>query len=146
MARQHPNMTARHRSLTAAERAVLQSPVFAHVAIVLPDGTPHVSAMWLDLDGDEVLLNTAEGRSKANSLAVGSPVAISTGPADNPYRNLTIKGRVSRILNEEEGAGAGINRLAKKYIGQDVYPFRTEGERRVQYQVQVEAVSGWGSD
>jgi hypothetical protein len=92
------------------------------------------------------MINTAEGRTKAQVLQVGSPVSISATHPDNPYRNVTVRGRVVKVISEEEGAGAGINRLAKKYTGADEYPFRTGGERRVQYVVRPERVSGWGTD
>lgn len=146
MTRQHPNMTAAHRQLTAEERQMLEQRVFAHVGIVLPDGTPHVSAMWVDLDGEDIMLNTAEGRTKANVLRLGSPVAVSVLDSENPYRNLCLRGRVVDVILEEQGAHAGINRLAKKYLGVDEYPAHTPGERRVQYLVRPEIVSGWGKD
>ena len=112
----------------------------------MPDGSPHVSAMWVDLDGDHIILNTAEGRTKANVLRVGSPVALSALDPENPYRNVSVRGRVAQVIAEEQGAGAGINRLAKKYLGVDEYPFRVPGERRVQFRVRPEGVSGWGKD
>ena len=146
MPNQHPNMTTLHRGLTGTERRVFQAPVFAHVGVVLPDGTPHVSAVWIDVEGDDLLINTAEGRTKANVLRVGSPVSISATDPDNPYRNITVRGRVTKVISEEEGAGAGINRLSKKYTGNDEYQARTTGERRVQYLVRPERVSGWGKD
>jgi PPOX class probable F420-dependent enzyme len=146
MALQHPYMTVAHRKLTERERQVLEKPVFVHVGIVLPDGKPHVSAMWVDLDGDDIILNTAEGRTKANVLRVGSPVALSALDPENPYRNISVRGRVLEIIPEERGAGAGINRIAQKYLQVDEYPYRVPGERRVQFRVRPEVVSGWGKD
>jgi hypothetical protein len=73
MALQHPNMTVAHRQLTAKERQILEKQVLVHVGIVLPDGTPHVSAMWVGLDGEDIILNTAEGRTKPTSCASGAP-------------------------------------------------------------------------
>lgn len=146
MALQHPDMTVAHRKLTEKERQILEKPVFVHVGIVLPDGTPHVSAMWVDLDGDDIILNTAEGRTKAKVLHVGSPVALSTQDPENPYRNVNVRGQVVQVISEEEGAGAGINHMAKKYLGVEEYQFRAPGERRVQYRVRAEVVSGWGND
>ena len=146
MALQHPNMTVAHRKLTAKERQVFEKPVFVHVGIALPDGTPHVSAMWVDLDGEDIILNTAEGRTKANVLRVGSPVALSALDPENAYRNLNVRGRVVQVVTEEQGAGAGINRLAKKYLGVEEYPYRAPGERRVEFRVRAEVISGWGKD
>lgn len=146
MALQHPDMTIAHRKLAAKERQILEKPVFVHVGIVLPDGTPHVSAMWADLDGEDIILNTAEGRTKANVLHVGSPVALSTLDPENPYRNVNIRGQVVQVIAEEDGAGEGINRMAKKYLGEEEYAFRAPGERRVQFRVRPNVVSGWGKD
>jgi PPOX class probable F420-dependent enzyme len=139
-------MTVAHRKLTAKERQVLEKPVFVHVGIALLDGTPHVSAMWVDLDGEDIILNTAEGRTKADVLRVGSPVALSALDPENPYRNVNVRGRVVQVIAEEQGAAAGINRLAKKYLGVEEYPYRAPGERRVQFRVRAEVVSGWGKD
>jgi PPOX class probable F420-dependent enzyme len=146
MAVQHPNMAVAHRQLSARERQMLEKPVLVHVGIVLSDGTPHVSAMWVDLDGEDIILNTAEGRTKANVLRLGSPVALSVLDPENPYRNLGLRGRVVEVISEEQGAGAGINRLAKKYLGVEEYPYRAAGERRVQFRLRPEVVSGWGKD
>ena len=146
MALQHPYMTVAHRKLTEKERQVLEKPVFVHVGVALPDGSPHVSAMWVDLDGDHIILNTAEGRTKANVLRVGSPVALSALDPENSYRNINVRGRVAEVISEEQGAGAGINRLAMKYLGVEEYPYRVPGERRVQFRVRAEVVSGWGKD
>src|SRR5215475_8798697 len=73
MALQHPNMTVAHRQLTAKERQILEKQVLVHIGIVLPDGTPHVSAMWVDLDGEDIILNTAEGRTKGQRPAPREP-------------------------------------------------------------------------
>ena len=106
MALQNPNMTVAHRQLTAKEREILEKQVLVHVGIVLPDGTPHVSAMWVDLDDEDIILNTAEGRTKANVLRLGSPVALSVLDPENPYRNLGLRGRVVQVISEEQGAPA----------------------------------------
>ena len=60
--------------------------------------------------------------------------------------DLGLRGRVVEVISEERGAGAGINRLAKKYLGVEEYPYRAPGERRVQFRVRPEVVSGWGKD
>ena len=83
---------------------------------------------------------------KANVLRLGSPVALSVLDPENPYRNLALRGRVAEVISEERGAAVGINRLAKKYLGVDEYPYRAPGERRVQFRVRPEVVSGWGKD
>ena len=146
MALQHPNMTVAHRQLTAKERQILEKPVLVHVGIVLPDGTPHVSAMWVDLDGEDIILNTAEGRTKANVLRLGSPVALSVLDPENPYRNLGLRGRVVEVIVKNGVPAWGSTALPRSISRVEEYPYRTLGERRVQFRVRPEVVSGWGKD
>ena len=72
MALQHPNMTVAHRQLTAKERQILEQQVLVHVGIVLPDGTPHVSAMWVDLDGEISFSTQRRGGPRPTSCASGA--------------------------------------------------------------------------
>lgn len=97
---------------------LLLEPVFVTVGTVLPDGQPHLSVVWCDYDGQHVLVNTARGRRKEKNL-LNRPVAtvLAVDPK-NPYRYLEIRGTVEMT---EEGALAHINKLAKKYAGQDQY-------------------------
>jgi len=113
---------------------------FAHIALVAPDGTPRVTPVWIDYLNGKVLMNTAKGRVKANQLKPGSPVAISITDPDNPYRYVQIRGKVTGMT--EEGASAHIDKMAKKYLGQDKYPFAKPGEVRVLYEIDPASVSG----
>src|SRR3954452_20411148 len=102
---------------------------FAHVATLNPDGSPQVTPVWVDFDGTHVLINTAKGRVKAKNLAREPRVAISIADPENPYRYLGIQGRVVEMT--ETGGDAHIDKMAKKYMGKDSYPFRTPTEVRV---------------
>ena len=102
---------------------------FAHVATLNADGSPQVTPVWVDFDGTHVLFNTAKGRVKAKNLAREPRVALSIADPDNPYRYLGIQGRVVEMT--ETGGDAHIDKMAKKYLGKDSYPFRTPGEVRV---------------
>ena len=113
---------------------------FAHIALTAPDGTPRVTPVWIDYVNGKVLVNTAKGRVKANYLNVGSPVAISITDPDNDYRYVQIRGNVTRMT--EEGAAAHIDKMAKKYLGKDKYPFSKPGEVRVLYEIEPTRVSG----
>ena len=113
MALQHPIMTVAHGQLSAKERQILEKQVLVHIGIVLPDGTPHVSAMWVDLDGEDIILNAAEGRTKANVLRLGSPVALSVLDPENPYRNRGLRGRVVEVISEEQGPAQGLTALPR---------------------------------
>ena len=102
---------------------------FANVATLNPDGSPQVTPVWVDFDGTHVLINTAKGRVKAKNLAREPRVAISLVDPDNAYRYLGIQGRVVEMT--EQGGDAHIDKMAKKYLGKDSYPFRAPGEVRL---------------
>ena len=119
-----------------------QKKAFANLATLMPDGSPQVTPVWFDYANGVIRVNTAKGRVKARNLKVGSPVALAIMDPDQPYRYLQIRGRVSRVA--EEGAGAHIDSLAKKYLGKDKYPFGQPGEVRVMYEIEPKPASGMG--
>jgi PPOX class probable F420-dependent enzyme len=102
---------------------------FAAVATLMPDGSPQVSIVWIDSDGKHVIFNTAEGRAKAKNLRRDPRVAVTVINSENPYEQVMIRGRVVEMTHE--GADAHIDRLAKKYLGVDKYPYRGPEEQRV---------------
>src|SRR5256885_12612794 len=106
---------------------------FANLATVMPDGSPQVTPVWFDYDGQKIRINTAKGRVKARNMKQGSPVALSIMDPDNPYRHVQVRGQVERVT--EAGADAHIDALAKKYLDQDKYPYRQPGEVRVIYEI-----------
>jgi PPOX class probable F420-dependent enzyme len=114
----------------------------ANVGTVMPDGSPQVTPMWFDYDGKLILVNSAKGRVKDRNMRRNPAVAVSIVDPDNAYRYVTVRGRVVEIT--EEGADAHIDRLAKKYLGQDRYPYRRQGEVRVTYKIAPQRVSGMG--
>jgi PPOX class probable F420-dependent enzyme len=113
-------------------------PAFANLATLNADGSPQVTPVWVDFDGTHVLVNTARGRVKAKNLAREPRVALSIADPENPYRYLGIKGRVVDMA--ETGADAHIDKMAKKYLGKDTYPFRAPGEVRVIARIAPERV------
>jgi PPOX class probable F420-dependent enzyme len=117
-----------------------EKKAFAHLATRMPDGSPQVTPVWIDYRDGHVLVNTAKGRVKARNMDVGTAVALSIADPDNPYRYVQIRGVVSGI--RDEGADAHIDFLAKKYLGQDHYPFARPGEERVIYEIEPRAVQG----
>lgn len=121
-------------------KEIIDTPVFAHVATVGRDGHPQNTVMWIGRDGDRLLLNTAEGRTKWRNIEADPRVGISVSPIDEPYLNLSIKGRVieMRTVDGDEV----IDRLAKKYLGVKEYPYRSAGEVRVTMVVEVQSVAG----
>ena len=117
---------------------LLGAPHFAHVCTVNADGSPQTSPVWLNREGDAILINSAEGRRKVENMRRDSRVAISIIDAQNPYRYIELRGRVTELTHE--GADAHIDRLAKDYLGADEYPYRSPSEQRVLARIQIEHV------
>jgi PPOX class probable F420-dependent enzyme len=112
---------------------------FAHLATIMANGRPQVTPVWIDFDGTDVLVNSATGRVKDKNLRRDKRVALSILDPDNPYRYMAILGQVVEIT--QAGADAHIDRLAKKYLGLDKYPYHRPGEARVIYKIRPEKVS-----
>jgi PPOX class probable F420-dependent enzyme len=115
---------------------------YANLATVMPDGSPQVTPVWFDYDGDCLRINSAKGRVKDKNMRRDKRVALSIQDPDNAYRYLAVLGNVEEIT--EEGADAHIDSLAKKYLCKDKYPFRGPGEVRVIYKIRPEKVSTMG--
>jgi PPOX class probable F420-dependent enzyme len=114
--------------LSADDVALLEEPQLAHLATVSPAGRPQVTPVWIDTDGEAVLFNTAKGRVKHRNIENNPWVAISVADRNDFYRVLWVRGRAEVI---EDGADAHIDKLAKKYLGADTYPWRKPDETRV---------------
>jgi PPOX class probable F420-dependent enzyme len=106
----------------------------------MKDGLPQVTPTWVDInkDGNNILINTAEGRIKHKNVSRDSRVAISISDQNNPYNMASIRGKV--IEQIKEGADEHADRLAKKYLGMDKYPYRTPDEKRVILKIKPERV------
>jgi len=115
-----------------------QKQAFAHLATLNSDGSPQVTPVWVDFDGTNVLVNTALGRVKAKNLEQRPRVALAISDPENPYRYLSVQGRVVEMT--EKGADAHIDKMARKYLGKDTYPFRAPGEKRVIVKIAPEKV------
>jgi len=121
---------------------VTTKKAFAHLATLMPDGSAHVAPVWVDFEGDRILINTARGRVKDRNMERDKRVALSITDPDNPYRHVAIRGRVVGVT--ETGADQHIDKLAKKYMGVDKYPHRAPGERRVIYTIEPVKVGTMG--
>jgi len=111
---------------------------FASVATLMKDGSPQNTPTWIDFDGKAILINTAEGRTKQKNVSKDQRVAISIVDQNNPYNMVTIRGKV--IEQTSEGADDHIDKLAKRYLGVDKYPFRSQTEKRIILKVAPENV------
>lgn len=108
---------------------------FANLATLMADGTPKVTPVWCDVDGTHVRVNSALGRQKDHNMRRDPRVSMSILDPDNPYRYLEIRGQVVEIT--EENAQDHIDKLAKKYLGEDKYPYSQPGEVRVVYKIEA---------
>lgn len=122
---------------------LFQKKAFAHLATLMPDGTPQVTPVWCEFENDHVLVNSAKGRRKDKNMRERPSVSLSIQDPDNPYRYLEVRGKVVEIT--EDGAEARIDRLAKKYLGLDRYPNLQPGEVRVTYKIRPERTTSMGS-
>ena len=119
-------------------RELLEQPNFVAVATNTEHGSPDVKVVWADVDDDHVVLNSAEGRKWPERLRRDPRVTVTVVNHENPYEYAMIKGRLAE--DTHEGADESIDRLAKKYLGKDEYPFRRPGEQRVMFRIEPEKI------
>ena len=122
---------------------ILESKALLHLALILKDGTPHVSPIWFDTEGDLIRINSARGRLKDRVMRVRPAVAFSIVDPENPFCYIGIRGKVVEIT--KEGAATHIDGLAKKYLGHDTYRNHQPGVSRVFYKVRPEKVFVMGT-
>jgi PPOX class probable F420-dependent enzyme len=125
-------------SIDGRSRELLEDKNFCHVVSAFSDGSPHAVVVWVDVEGDDVLLNGAEGRVWPANLRRDPNVLLTVVNLQNPYEYTTIKGRSVEVTSE--GADEHIDALAKKYLDQDAYPFRTPDEVRLKIRIRPEKV------
>ena len=111
---------------------------FASFATLMEDGSPQVTPVWVDYANGDILINTAEGRTKTRNVSKNPKVAVSVTDSSNPYTMVSVRGRIVEQTNQ--GADEHIDKMAKKYLGMDKYPFRAPGESRVLLKIRPEHV------
>ena len=119
---------------------LLKGRNFAYISTLMDDGSPQVTPTWIDIDedGNSILINTAEGRVKQKNVSRDPRIAISISDQNNPYNMATIRGKV--IEQIKEGADEHADRLAKKYLGMDRYPYHSPKEQRIILKIRPEKV------
>ena len=132
--------------ISAGGVKLLQEPQLANLATQMSDGSPQITPVWVDVepDGSAVLINTAEGRVKTRNVERDPRVAVSVVDSNNAWRYVLVRGTI--VERRHEGADAHIDRLAKKYLGKDTYPFRQEGEQRVTLVIKPHHVIEMGTE
>lgn len=124
--------------LSDEQKEFFRKPNFGHLATLEPDGYPQVTPVWIDVDDQHILINTAKGRKKVRNVERDPRVSVEVVEHENPYSMLSVKGKVVGMTTD--GADDHIDAMAKKYLGQDSYPFRKEGEVRLILRIDPEKV------
>ena len=113
---------------------LFSKPVFGFLTTLMPDGSPQTQPVWVDYEHGKVVVNSALGRQKDKNMRRDPRVAVTLMDPDNPYSYLEIRGKVTDIT--QAGADSHIDKMAKKYLGKDKYPFAQPGEQRVLYKIE----------
>src|SRR6266480_4532111 len=124
-------------ALTKKQREFLEQPFVGEVTTLRPDGSPHTTVVWVDVDTDEVIFNTAVGRAKERHLRKDPRISLIVVDPENSYRWVSVSGTAELST---EGADDEIDRLAKKYLGKDEYPWRKPEEERINVRIRPERV------
>lgn len=111
---------------------------FAFLSSLMKDGSPHVTPTWVDIEDDNILINTALGRIKQENISRDPRIALSIIDQDNQYEMVTVRGKVTEQITGDV-AERHIDKLARKYINMDKYP-RSKGERRVILKIKPEKI------
>lgn len=126
-------------TLTPAQAELFKEPNYAVLTTLRADGSPHNTPIWVDFDGTNVTFNTAVGRAKHRHIEKDGRIAITV--MKEPYKWISITGRATLST---DGADAAIDALALKYLGEEKYPWRAEGEVRIGAVVAIDKVDVFG--
>ncbi len=113
------------------------------IATIRADGSPQATPVWIDYDGESVLVNSAYGRTKVKNIERDPRATVTVLPADDQQGGYVMVSGPATLV--EEGALEHINMLAKKYLGEDRYPYLGPGERRVIIKIQPERIDGFAA-
>ena len=128
-------------TLPNSVKTLLEDKAYGHVVTFNSDGKPQLTMVWMDVEGDEVLFNTADGRKKPQNLRQDPRIIVSVQSHSEPQAYAVFHGN-ARVT--EAGADEHIDKLAKRFLGVDKYPFRQPGEVRVIYVIRPERVTTMG--
>ncbi len=121
---------------------ILNSKALLYLGTQNKDGSPQVSPVWFDTNGDVIQINSAKGRLKDVNMRARPQVSMAIVDPENAYRWLGMQGVVVEIT--ENGAEEHIDVLANKYLGVDSYPNRQAGQVRVIYRIRANGVFTMG--
>jgi PPOX class probable F420-dependent enzyme len=122
---------------------IAENPYVGTVTTLRQDGSPHNTIVWVDAEDGTVTFNTAVGRAKERHLRRDPRVAMTIVDPENAYQWVSVSGRAELTT---DGADDQIDKLAKKYLGQDKYPWRNPEEQRISVKITPEKVDSAGFD
>jgi PPOX class probable F420-dependent enzyme len=128
-------------TLPQSVKTLLLDKAYGHVVTSNGQGKPQVTMVWMDVDADEVIFNTAEGRRKPQNLRQDPRIIVSVQDRSDPQAYAVFHGK-ARIT--ETGADEHIDKLAKRFLGVDKYQFRQPGEKRLIVRISVDRIGGYG--
>lgn len=128
-------------TLTPAQVAFLDNPFVATVTTVRRDGSLHSTVVWVGVEDGDVVFNTLRGRAKERHLSANSRVSLLVVDPANAYHWLAVDGTAEL---DEAGAEERIDRLSRKYLGRDTYPWRSPEQRWVGVRIRAERIDTAG--
>lgn len=131
-------------TISTGFKKLLEEPAFCQIATTMPDGSPQITQVWVDTDGEHILINTSASRQKTRNLRRDPRVAVNVVDPSNAWRLGNVRGRVIDITTK--GANAYIDKLGKKYRGWDEYPYKDPNDPRVILVIEPETIHEAGLD
>jgi PPOX class probable F420-dependent enzyme len=119
---------------------LLREPSICHLTTLMADGSPQITQVWVDTDGDHVLINSVRTHVKTRNIARDPRVALAVSPQDRPSRYYQVRGRVLDVITE--GAADHIETLAQKYLGGPYPWFGGRDQERVLFVIAAEGITG----
>ena len=130
------------QTISPGFKRLMREPAYCQLATLMPDGSPQVTQVWVETDGEHILVNTSEGRQKVKNVRRDPRVAVNVVDTTNAWRIASRRGRVVDVTTE--GADQLIDELAQKYLGEDAYMNRQPGEVRLTIKIAPEKIKEVG--
>ena len=130
-------------TLDQKQKQFLENPYVGIATTLRADGSPHSTVVWVDVDNRGVSFNTATGRAKERHLRKDPRVSLLVLDPSDVYKWVAVSGRAELTI---EGADPQIDRLAKKYLGKDEYPWRSPDQQRISVRISPEQIDSSGLD
>lgn len=129
--------------LNDQQKQFLEQPFVGVATTLREDGSPHSTIVWVDVEDGVISFNTALGRAKPNHLQKDPRAGLLVVDPNDSYRWVAVDGPAELTI---DGADAQIDKLAKKYLGKDEYPWRKPEEERVKVRITPEHITASGLD